>query len=175
MTHTPMINFKRVLILVVLLLGCLAVDQGTKHAAERDLSSGDPIVLAGGLLRFEYVENTGAFLSLGASLPEDVRFQILVLSVGIFIIAALSFIVLSREMTYAKVVTLSLVVGGGLGNLLDRVTNDGAVRDFIVLNVGPLRTGVFNAADLFITIGTLSFVLLILFGSRRRRDLVPPA
>jgi signal peptidase II len=59
----------------------------------------------------------------------------------------------------------SLVLGGGLSNLLDRITYGGYVVDFIKLGIGPLQTGIFNAADVAITIG----VLLVVFGGQWQR------
>lgn len=51
------------------------------------------------------------------------------------------------------------MLSGGLGNLLDRIMNDGRVIDFMNLGIGPLRTGIFNVADVCITIG----VVLLIF------------
>lgn len=42
---------------------------------------------------------------------------------------------------------------GGIANLIDRVTRDGHVVDYLVLNLGPLHTGVFNLADIAIMAG----------------------
>ena len=50
---------------------------------------------------------------------------------------------------------MSLIVGGGVSNLLDRVRQAGEVTDFLVLSAGPFHTGVFNPADVAITGGTL--------------------
>jgi signal peptidase II len=54
-------------------------------------------------------------------------------------------------------VGLALIVGGGVGNLIDRL-NAGVVRDFIDIGIGSIRTGVFNLADLAITVGTVVVV-----------------
>lgn len=51
-------------------------------------------------------------------------------------------------------VAWSLVLAGGLGNLLDRLIYDGRVIDFMNLGIGSLRTGIFNVADVCITIGS---------------------
>jgi signal peptidase II len=59
---------------------------------------------------------------------------------------------------------MSFLTGGGLGNLIDRVFNAGAVTDFVVVGVGPLRTGVFNWADVLIMAGGG----LLLLGVARR-------
>ena len=49
---------------------------------------------------------------------------------------------------------LALVISGGIGNLIDRVTR-GYVIDFIFMGIGPLHTGVFNIADIAITSGLI--------------------
>ena len=54
---------------------------------------------------------------------------------------------------------MALVVGGGLGNLVDRVMREGAVVDFLNVGIGPVRTGIFNMADVFIVAG-VSFLVL---------------
>ena len=46
-----------------------------------------------------------------------------------------------------------MIALGGAGNLIDRVFRDGHVVDYLVVNVGPLHTGVFNLADIAITLG----------------------
>ena len=53
-----------------------------------------------------------------------------------------------------------LVMGGGFGNLIDRIYNQGRVVDFMNLGIGSLRTGVFNVADLAVTFGAIAVVCL---------------
>jgi signal peptidase II len=56
-------------------------------------------------------------------------------------------------------IALSLLAGGGIGNLIDRIANDGAVTDFVRIGIGPLRTGIFNLADVAIVVGVLVLAL----------------
>jgi signal peptidase II len=57
-----------------------------------------------------------------------------------------------------RFVALVLVLAGGVGNQLDRVLQAGLVTDFINLGVGPLRTGIFNVADVAITCGAIGLI-----------------
>ena len=57
------------------------------------------------------------------------------------------------------VLHLSLIAGGGVGNWIDRVTNDGRVTDFLNVGVGNLRTGIFNVADMVLMAGVAIFML----------------
>jgi signal peptidase II len=54
---------------------------------------------------------------------------------------------------------LALLVGGAVGNLIDRVVYGGAVVDFVSLGLGPFRTGIFNLADVAITLGVVLVAL----------------
>ncbi len=59
----------------------------------------------------------------------------------------------------------SLIVGGGAGNLIDRLARDGRVGDFIMIGVGGIRTGIFNFADLAVLAGWI----VLLFSPGRRK------
>ena len=60
---------RRLLILTLVVILCIALDQATKVIARATLATAEPLIFAGGLARLAYAENPGAFLSLGADLP----------------------------------------------------------------------------------------------------------
>ena len=72
----------------------------------------------------------------------------------------LSFLILKRNIPPLLFVSLVYVLSGGVGNLIDRVCNNGLVTDFINVGIGPIRTGVFNVADMAITFGAIAIGLL---------------
>ncbi|HKV11695.1 MAG TPA: signal peptidase II [Thermoanaerobaculia bacterium] len=146
-------------LLSFILLSCVGCDQAVKAIAKGALELRAPVSLLYGMVRFEYVENPGAFLSLGAELPAQARFLFGVVLVGVALLVTLVFLLRSRGLAPAQKLGLALLVGGGSGNLIDRLVNDGAVVDFVSLGIGPLRTGIFNVADVAITAG---FLLLCL-------------
>lgn len=63
------------------------------------------------------------------------------------------------------VFAVALIFSGGVSNLFDRLAYDGSVVDFINIGIGPVRTGIFNVADVAITVG-----VLILFSTAFRRN-----
>jgi signal peptidase II len=71
----------------------------------------------------------------------------------------LVFVLASRRMNAVSIVGFSLVIAGGIGNLIDRIGNGGVVTDFMNLGIGRIRTGIFNVADVIIMIGVA--VLLV--------------
>lgn len=137
-------------VLLIIFL-CVGADQATKWAAKIYLAPDALISLAGDTFRFQYAENTGAFLSLGASLPEPWRHLVFTVSVGVLLFALFVYLLVTRSLPRLYLACLSLVCGGGLSNLIDRIAYDGRVVDFLNLGIGPLRTGIFNVADMAIT------------------------
>lgn len=154
--------FRLTLVAGVLLcsVGC---DQVAKTFARASLAASPPVSWLDDCVRFELAQNRGAFLSLGEGLPGAARYLLFVVLVGGALAMTLTFTLRLRGANPVQLVALSLLTGGGLGNLIDRVLHDGAVVDFVSVGVGPLRTGIFNLADAAITLG----VLLLLIPWRR--------
>jgi len=160
----------RMLIAIVLLVAtCAGCDYATKRAAET-LRGVPPVHLAGGSVTLTYAENRGAMLSVGAALPESVRFLIFTVAVGALLLAVAGVLLFGRNITPRLTLALALMLAGGGCNLVDRLTHDGRVVDFIALSAGRFRTGIFNFADVYILLGAC-LLITTTFTPRRR----PPA
>jgi len=133
----------------------LLVDQATKALVRATLTDFMPRHLLGRLITLVYTENAGAFLSLGDNLPAHVRTIIFDVLVAIGLVAAMVVLFRGKVTAHGDDVALAFIVGGGIGNLIDRIRFDGKVTDFIYMQAGPLHTGVFNVADMAITFGVL--------------------
>jgi len=150
-------------------LACTGCDQAAKAIARDALASSPPLTLLGGAVRLEYTENPGAFLSLGANLPPAARFLVGVVFVAVSLAALLVFALRAAGLSPRQRTGLALILGGGLGNLIDRLINHGQVIDFVSLGIGRLHTGIFNLADVAITAG----VLMVFLSFRRRSGSEP--
>jgi signal peptidase II len=138
-----------------ILAATAAVDQLVKVAARALLAGRPPIELLGGVVRVSLVENVGAFLSLGEHMPAPVRFAVFVVLVGVGLVAAIVWLLRGAgSRPFPQSAGLALVLGGGLGNLIDRLAR-GRVADFLQLRAGSLHTGVFNLGDMAIVAGVL--------------------
>ena len=157
--------------LMPVLLSCVGCDQATKSVARNLLTPYDSISLLNGFIRFEYVENPGAFLGLGAQFPGALRFLIFVVFTGTMLAVMLLLVIKQRAADRTQLTGLTLVAGGGIGNLIDRIINEGRVVDFISLGLGPVRTGIFNLADVAIIAGAM----LLLYGLIRHQGKLPRA
>jgi signal peptidase II len=151
---------KRVLVIAGILLACIVCDRITKAVAKQNLEPFETIRFLYDTIRLQYAENTGAFLGLGSNISEPVRYIVFTLLVGIFLACLLAYMLVSTQLTRLQVMAMSLVLGGGCGNLIDRIANEGRVFDFMNVGIGPLRTGIFNVADMSITYGVLWFLFL---------------
>lgn len=154
---TPAPRPSRALALLTM-VAVVALDQASKGMARALLEDGRRRSFLGDLFRLELIHNAGAFLSLGESLPPAVRSAILTWGV-LALSAGAAWVALFRRGRRAASLGAALVAGGGLGNLWDRLTQHGLVTDFMNLGIGPVRTGIFNVADLAIVAG-LAVLLL---------------
>jgi signal peptidase II len=151
---------KRVAIVCLLLIVCIGCDQSTKYTAKRLLAGKQTLSYFGDVFRLSYTENRGAFLGLGAEMPEELHFSILVMLVLVFLFGFLIFIIRSKKLGPLTILSSTLIIGGGLGNLIDRIINKGSVIDFMNLGIGPIRTGIFNVADVAIMVGGITLAVL---------------
>ena len=139
------------LLLLIAIVATISCDRITKHVATATLAGARSHSFLADTIRFEYAENTGAFLSLGADWPGWVRTT--VFGVGnALLLCALVVTAIRLRWRRPALLGVSLFATGGGSNLLDRVLY-GNVIDFMNVGVGPWRTGIFNFADMAIMVG----------------------
>ena len=109
----------------------------------------------GDSVRLQYAENKGAFLGLGNRLSPTVRFWLLTVATTLLLVGLCIFLIVKWNTSQPSFIALTLILSGGIGNMIDRIFNDGRVIDFLNLGVGSLRTGIFNVADIAITVGCI--------------------
>ena len=155
----------RRLALLGLMLFVLIADQTTKYMARMSLARHAPRHY--GMLTLVYTDNRGAFLSLGENFPEGVRTIVFDVVVAIGLVVAT--VALFRSTLHrGDDIALAAIIGGGIGNLIDRLRFAGRVSDFLYLHAGPLHTGVFNIADMAITLGVIWLLVSWMFSTRAR-------
>lgn len=157
----------RLTLAAAILFGCVGCDQATKHLATQKLRGAEPYSLMASALRLQYAQNPGGFLSLGGQAAPTLRFWLFIALNTVFLAGVVYVVVKGWHMRLAAFVSLLFIFAGGIGNLIDRILNDGLVTDFIILGFGPLHTGIFNVADVAITCGGLAFALVYGFDACR--------
>ena len=147
-----------------LLIALLVVllDRWTKRLAAARIAMYAHIQVIPGFFRLTHTENTGAAFSLFADSPSHWKTAMLI---GFSVVAMLVVSVLLWKQSHAVTITgvaLSLILGGAVGNLWDRVAS-GKVVDFLLLYVKQYQWPVFNLADSAIVVGASLLVIEILF------------
>lgn len=149
-------------ILVLLNVGC---DQITKEVVRENVMSRDYIELIHDNLILTNVENTGAMLGFGANFPPFAKILLLQL-LPVLVLLLLLYRILTKKTIHTwLVIAFAFVIGGGIGNLIDRIAH-GSVTDFFQIRLGIFKTGIFNMADVSVTTGVLLILCLSLFGKK---------
>ncbi len=138
----------------------ISCDQVTKGLAKSHLMNQEPASYFHDTFRLEYVENTGAALSLGAGLPQPYNFLLLSLIPLLLLLALFVYtLVKIKEFNLIRLLAFSLIFAGGIGNIIDRILHDRHVTDFMNLGIQNFRTGIFNVADMCITAGVIGLFI----------------
>ena len=148
---------RRVIAIALLSLATVGCDHATKTLAVNRLANQEPRSFLAGSIRLEYAENTGGFLSLGADLPERTRQAVFIAGTGVLLLLLVVASVRARW-SLVPLAGVALLVAGGASNLIDRVSS-GRVVDFLSVGIGPVRTGIFNVADVAIMAGIACIVI----------------
>lgn len=146
-------------------LGVIALDQWTKWLVEIHLPQHAAQPILPGFLNLTHVRNTGVAFGLFASHGMNGGSWLLTL-LGLAALAAVAiYFWFASPHDRLLLVSLALVVGGAIGNLIDRMSS-GAVTDFIDVYVGTWHWPSFNVADSAISIG---IVLMAIDSFRSRK------
>jgi signal peptidase II len=142
-------------LLAAMLVSCVGCDQASKTIAARTLGRRPHEVHSylGDTIRLQYARNPGAFLGLGKDLSPAQRFAFLTITNGAAMLCLAFVLVRKWNMPRINFAAGALILGGGIGNLIDRVRQEGLVTDFMNVGIGPVRTGIFNVADMAIMAG----------------------
>jgi signal peptidase II len=145
------------LALIVAVGATIGCDRVTKHLAATMLAGTPSRSFLADTVRLEYAENTGGFLSLGDALPPAVRTGVFTIATGLMLLVMVASAIRFRWDGW-PLLGLTLFVTGGASNWVDRVIH-GSVIDFMNVGFGPVRTGIFNVADVAVMLGVGIIVL----------------
>ena len=146
---------------LLIALAVLLLDRITKWAIAQTIPLEDAINIVPGFFRLTHLENTGAAFSLFADSSSPFRTTLLIA----FSVAALSVVSVllwkDRRVFHSGTLALSLILGGAVGNLWDRIAN-GKVTDFLDFYIGIHHWPPFNIADSAIVVGALLLFMRML-------------
>lgn len=144
---------------LAIVVGVVVADQASKLLAERNLlPRHTPHDVLGDVLRFTLTYNPGA--AFGMHLGDASRWIFMVLTVLIVGFLLRLYTTLPTGERPLKL-AIAAVIGGAIGNFVDRIRSPEGVVDFIDVGIGDTRFWTFNLADTAVSLGAISLVLLL--------------
>lgn len=138
---------------VIVIISAVVIDQAVKNLVVHSMALGESISVIEGIFHITRYHNTGAAFS---SFEGQ---RVLLIGLPLVLIAAgLVFLWKSRDRSRMLLFSASMIIGGGIGNLIDRIML-GYVVDMFDFRVFPI----FNVADSFVTVGCILLAVYILF------------
>ena len=172
---TPPAGQRRLLPLILTPL-ILIADQATKALAVASLALWQPREVVGDLLRFTLVHNPAIAFSIGHSLPEEVRRPLFLVLPLLVLALILVYYFRTNDLSQLQRWLVAAVLGGGLGNMVDRLFRPQGVVDFVDVKFyglfGLERYPTFNIADSSVVVGGILLLITFLGAEVRahRRD-----
>jgi signal peptidase II len=148
----------------------VVIDQWTKALVVEHLSPPEtqpPISILGKYLVIYYIQNSGAAFSLF----RGSLILVLLITAAIVVVAYL-YIRMINSGSLAYKLVFGMIMGGAIGNLVDRAIHSGYVVDFIFFRIPEInyRFAIFNIADACISVGVFLLFVLVLFGGGRHTE-----
>jgi len=160
-----------ILFLIVINVGC---DQIAKSIVRRNVEYNQQTEVFGRFITLTRVENTGAFLSMGDNLP-GILFTIVMIILPLIVLAyAVYYLLTSEKLSWILTLGICLFIGGGLGNVYDRIVL-GSVTDFLRFDFVLFHTGIVNMADISITAGFFIVFFELIINQKKVRSKVSDA
>ena len=141
---------------ILIIAGVVLLDQVSKQLVIQFLDKDTPFVLIEGIFRFKYSENRGA--AFGSF--DEQRWVFMIASV-VGIIGLCIYLFVFKPKSKLACVSLAMIIGGGIGNMIDRLFREGeifagkkVVVDFLDFYAFPkIWNAIFNVADSFVCVG----------------------
>ncbi len=162
MKITQKIRIIAILSLVLLNISC---DQISKTVVRKTIEPYERIEVFKDSFVLTKVENTGAAYSMGSDLAPVLKILLLQILPVIVLFILLWQILIKTNYSKETIIGFTFIIGGGIGNLFDRIVY-GSVTDFLILDLGILKTEIFNMADVSIMFGSLLVLISALFNKK---------
>lgn len=139
----------------------IGLDFFTKQLVSRNMFLGESIPLIKNIFHLTYTENTGAAFSIFAD-----KTLFLIIITSIIILIFLSYVIIKKPKSKAVLWSVTLIVSGAVGNLIDRILY-GKVVDFF--DFRAINFAIFNVADCFVCIGAVLLCIYVFFSDIKEK------
>ena len=167
-------NLRKKLLPLVLTGGVILVDQIVKLAASKNLPYGRPVQIIGDFLRFTLVQNPALSFSIGRGFGDTGRIILTMVLPMLVVAFVLYYFLAGKDITQGQRWILAAIMGGGLGNQVDRYFRPEGVVDFIDFKFygifGFERWPVFNIADSTVVVAGITLLISYLVTGVREKN-----
>lgn len=167
-------NLRKKLLPLVLTGGIILVDQIVKWVVSRTLPYGRPVQIIGDFLRFTFVQNPALSFSIGRGFGDSGRIILTMVLPMLVVAFVLYYFLAGRDITQGQRWILAAIMGGGLGNQVDRYFRPEGVIDFIDFRFygifGFERWPVFNIADSTVVVAGITLLISYLVTGVREKN-----
>ena len=151
--------------ITILITLSFLLDQLSKFLIRQNIDQYSELKLIGDYFILTNVENSGAFLGMGSDFSPFLKTIFLLILPIIVLIFIMIYVYRDKQIDKISLIGFCLIIGGGIGNIYDRILY-GSVTDFLFIDFGGIfKTGIFNIADLSVTTGMI-LILLMSFKSK---------
>jgi signal peptidase II len=168
------LNLRKKLLPLVLTGGIVLVDQIVKWVVSRTLPYGRPVQIIGNFLRFTFVQNPALSFSIGRGFGEPGRIILTMVLPMLVVAFVLYYFLAGKDVTQGQRWILAAIMGGGLGNQVDRYFRPEGVIDFIDFKFygifGFERWPVFNVADSTVVVAGITLLISYLVTGVREKN-----
>ena len=155
-----MIEKKRNISISIIIALSIFLDQISKILIRNNVEQYSDIKLIGEYFILTNVENSGAFLGMGSGFSPIMKSVFLIILPIIVLVSIIIYVYRDKEIDKISLIGFSIIIGGGIGNIFDRIIY-GSVTDFLFIDLGGIfKTGIFNIADLAVTTGMILILLM---------------
>ncbi|WP_405573412.1 signal peptidase II [Winogradskyella sp. Asnod2-B02-A] len=161
----------RNLFITLLIIFNIAIDQISKVIVRNTLTFREEVNVIGDYFQLIWVENKGAFLGMGSDMDPTLRLIFLLILPTLVLGYVIYYIIKTKELDQLSLIAFCCIAGGGIANVFDRIAF-GQVTDFFFINLGGVfKTGIFNIADLSVTIGMVMLLFSGVFNSKKKEEI----
>lgn len=154
---------KKYIKIISLIIFLIVFDQLIKFLVTLNFNLGEEFVIINNFLKFMYIKNTGAAFGMFSGNT------FMLILIAIVLIWYLIKEIKTNLNNRLSIISFSLVLGGALGNLIDRIFR-GYIVDYISFTLFNSEMAIFNMADIYITFGVLLLLYIVIRDGRNEKN-----
>jgi len=160
---TPRVKIISRILMAVIAVAVFVADQKTKALVESRIPDRAVIPVVAGFFNLTNTKNSGAVFGIFSDSPVWWKTPLLIVISAALLIGVVILVLKTQKLRWEARLGLSLILGGALSNLYDRIMRAGLVEDFLDFYIRSYHWATFNLADSAIVVGTGFIILQVLF------------